>query len=229
MFEQYFINDNEGQEDSASTHSTSIPLQEKVTNWLTQESAVGNEGQEDSALIHSTTTPFQEELNLLARETAHDFPDEPEHWTPLETLDSVDKYRGFVAKTSAYSWLLLNMGRDSAQAFQEPDLLKTIHDEIWRYLPDLPRISIRRPPIAESLIFRLEWNPISFILEQGYSEDPGVAIQRAITLTGSPTDAQALSCLEYLNQTWPSSGKNVACLLHKLMRAENGEEVQGTS
>jgi hypothetical protein len=229
LFEQHFITDNEGQEDSASTHSTTFPFQEKVTTWLTQEMAGENEGQGDSASTHSTTIPCREEVNLPTQETAHYFPDEPDHWTPLDTLDSVEKYRGFVVKTSAYSWLLVNMGRDNAQAFQEDDLLRTIHDEIWRCLPPLPRISPRRPPVAESLIFRLEWNPIAFILEQGYSEDPSIAIQRAITLTGSPTDAQALSCLEYLNQTWPSSGKNVARLLYKIMRAENGEEVQGTN
>ncbi|KAI9790079.1 MAG: hypothetical protein M1816_005549 [Peltula sp. TS41687] len=224
---EHFINDNEGQEDSASTHSSAIPFQEKVMTWMTQEIAGGNEGHEDSASIHSTTIPFQEEVNLPTRETVHNFPDEPDHGAPLDTLDSVEKYRGFVAKTPAYSWLLSNMGRDNVQVFQEDDLLRTIHDEIWRCLPPLARISPWRPPVAETLIIKLEWNPIAFILEQGYSEDPSIAIQRAITLTGSPTDAQALSCLEYLNQTWPSSGKNVACLLHKLMRAENGEEVQG--
>lgn len=210
FYERRVMKENEGQEDS-----TIIPVYEKVTNWLTQKSADGTKGQEETA-----------DASLL-ESRIHDFPDEQDDWTPSDASGSVDTYREFITKTSAYSWLLARMRRGITQASEEDDLLKTVHDKIWKYMGTLPRISTRRPPVAESLIFMVEWNPLSFIVKQEYSEDPSVALLSAITLTGSPTNAQALSCLEYLNQTWPLSGKQVASLLHKLIHASNGDEVQG--
>lgn len=40
-------------------------------------------------------------------------------------------------------------------------------------------------------------------------------MERAITITGSETDAQAATTAQYLSQTWPSSGIH---LLHVVKR-----------
>lgn len=212
FYEQRLIKGNEDQQDS-----TKIPVHEKVTNWLTQKNADGNEGQDESA---NTT---------LLEDPTHDYLDEQDGWTPSDTLGSVDTYREFITKTCAYSWLLAKMSRGITQALQEDDLLKTVHDKIWKYFGPLPRMSTRRMPVAESLIFGVDWNPLTFIIDQRYSGDPSVALLNAITLTGSPKNAQALSCVDYLNQTWPLSGKIIVSLLRKLMQVSSGEKVKGTN
>lgn len=54
-----------------------------------------------------------------------------------------------------------------------------------------------------------------------------MAMEEAITLTGSLIDAQALPCIEYLRQTWPLSGEYILRLLQKLMDSGYGELSQG--
>jgi hypothetical protein len=198
LFEQRCTDENEAQNDSISAASDTIPFQEKVADWFAQE------------------------------DTFCESPNEPESWTPADGESShFERYRDFVSQTTAYSWLLSSIRRELTQTSPEDDLLKTIRDEIWRRLSPVPKISIRRRPHTLTFIFKLNWNPKAFILEQQYPGDPAEALERAITLTGSPTAAQALPCLQYLDQVWPSSGNCVARLLQKLMRVEIGQQVQG--
>ena len=140
----------------------------------------------------------------------------------------VNKYREFVSKTSAYKWLLANMGRELTQSSEENDLLTLIRQEISEYMPPLPRLSGRRQLDALNLTFQVEWNPSAFIRHQQYPGDPTLALERVLTLTGSPSHAQALPCLEYLTQVWPTCGKRIIRLLQNMMRAHRGQQVQGT-
>ena len=144
-----------------------------------------------------------------------------------EEFDGIDKYKKLVSGTSAYTWLLANMARELAQTSEESHVLKYIGREISTRLPKTLKISPRRPPDTTAIIFQLHWDPMAFISEQRYSGDPAVVLEQAITLTGSPKNAQALPCLQYLNQTWPSSGTFVACLIRKLICVQIGEKVCG--
>jgi hypothetical protein len=70
------------------------------------------------------------------------------------------------------------------------------------------------------MTFEMNWNPLAFITDQEYDEDPGVAIENAITLTGSATDAQTTTCRQYLCQTWPSFAEHVIHLIKEVVRDE---------
>jgi hypothetical protein len=50
------------------------------------------------------------------------------------------------------------------------------------------------------------WNPISFLIDQQYQGGEDHAIRTVITLTGSGIDAQAITCAQYMQQTWPMTG-----------------------
>lgn len=201
LFEQNCSDWNEVQEDSASHLSETIPFREKVTEWLSQEDP---------------------ELALPVDAT------EPDTGAPeVDGWDDVEKYKEFVPKTSAYTWLLANVAREVAQTSNESYLLKQIRNEISRRLPPTIKVSPRRPPDTTTICFQMDWDPMAFILEQKYSEDPAIVLERVITLTGSPTNAQALPCLQYLIQAWPCSGTHVACLLKELIHAEIGQQVFG--
>jgi hypothetical protein len=51
------------------------------------------------------------------------------------------------------------------------------------------------------------------VKKQRYTESPEVALERAITLTGSVNNAQAVTTREYLSQTWPATGIQVMRLV----------------
>jgi hypothetical protein len=75
---------------------------------------------------------------------------------------------------------------------------------------------------AHKVTFVIEWDPLAFVKEQEYREEPDEAIEKAITLTGSAKDAQALTCAQYLCQTWPSTGEHTTRLVKDVLRSGPG-------
>ncbi|KAI1872535.1 hypothetical protein JX265_005415 [Neoarthrinium moseri] len=69
-----------------------------------------------------------------------------------------------------------------------------------------------------TLTFTVDWDPVAFLAAQEYGGPIHEAVAKAITLTGDLRDAQALSCQEYLAQTWPSSGPLLMQLIENLIR-----------
>ena len=194
------------EEESASQLSDTIPSPEKVTDWLKH--------------VDPTFSVPEDTYEPDAGEPEEDVLD-------TEEFDGVEKYKKLVSKTSAYTWLLANMVRELAQTSEESHRLNYIRHEISRRLPTILKVSPRRSPETTVMIFQLHWDPMAFISEQRYSGDPAIVLEQAITLTGSPKNAQALPCLQYLNQAWPSSSIFVACLIRKLICVAIGEKVCG--
>lgn len=67
--------------------------------------------------------------------------------------------------------------------------------------------------------FILDWDPRLFPRVQEYAGNPVNIFDHIITLTGSLDNAQALTCVQYMRQTWPESSDCVIGLLHKLLEA----------
>jgi hypothetical protein len=83
------------------------------------------------------------------------------------------------------------------------------------------KVSRKKSVEAYKITFEIEWDPLAFIKEQEYREEPGEAIERAITLTGYAKDAQALTCAQYLRQTWPLARHTIGlwhCILEDFTR-----------
>jgi hypothetical protein len=66
------------------------------------------------------------------------------------------------------------------------------------------------------MTYTVEWDPLAFVQEQDYGETPGIAIQDAIVLIGANTRTQAMTCIEYLQQTWPSIGVTIELIQNVL-------------
>jgi hypothetical protein len=45
------------------------------------------------------------------------------------------------------------------------------------------------------------------------------ALEGAITVTGPSHNAQALRCIDYMYQTWPSSGREIVRVVQKVLRS----------
>jgi hypothetical protein len=75
------------------------------------------------------------------------------------------------------------------------------------------------------MTFRVEWDPLAFLKDQEYKVNFHEAIETAITLTGSSdSDVQALTCIQYLCQTWPVLGEHTIRLVQAVISSGPGHE-----
>lgn len=132
-------------------------------------------------------------------------------------------YQNFVVSTQAYSWLLATLRKEAIITRAKPDLMADIRKDIFACLPPHRRISRRVVSPEYKATFDLEWDPLTFLKEQHYAESPSEAIEKAITLTGSPGDAQAMTTCEYLSQVWPATGKVVMSLVKSVCSTVNSD------
>jgi hypothetical protein len=170
---------------------------------------------------------------------------DPEHLVPPEADDMTDmdlsdetgdedieeisasnlsKYRDFIFQTPAYEWLLASLRKELVLAPAEPNYMEAIRRKITESLPACQRVSSRRSAQVHRIFLEINWDPLLFYIEQGYSEGLEDAIERAITLTGSAKDAQALATVQYLCQTWPSSGNHIIRLVKDVLRSGRGNQ-----
>jgi hypothetical protein len=132
------------------------------------------------------------------------------------------RYRKLLLESPAYRWLITSLRREALLISARTNLMESIREEIIRSLPTSSTMSRTQSAEVYMITYRVDWNPLAFFKEQGYKEDPGDVIEKAITLTGSTRDAQALVCARYLSQTWPFTGEHVMRLLQKMLRDEPG-------
>jgi hypothetical protein len=65
--------------------------------------------------------------------------------------------------------------------------------------------------------FSIDWDPKAFLRGQEYNGQEDEIIDQVITLSGTFRHGQALTCAQYMQQTWPSRGHCVLILLKKLL------------
>jgi hypothetical protein len=131
-------------------------------------------------------------------------------------------YRDFILNSPAYEWLLTSLRKETLLAQPDPNSMLAIRREIINSLPPSRKISRNRPAEAYNITFDISWDPLAFIREQSYEEKPEDVVGKVITLTGSARDAQALTCEQYLCQTWPSAGKYIIRLVKDVVQGGPG-------
>lgn len=115
------------------------------------------------------------------------------------------EYRDFIVRTPEYEWLIKTLQRESVSRRASPDILERIGAGILAALPSSHHVSRRAPSQRYEVTFVLDWDPLAFLKQQFYN---GILdLRKAITITGSASDAQAVTTAEYLIQTWPTGGK----------------------
>lgn len=76
--------------------------------------------------------------------------------------------------------------------------------------------------------FILDWDPRLFLRVQEYAGNSANIFDHVITLTGSLDNAQALTCAQYMRQTWPESSDCVISLFHKLLEGRANCSTSGS-
>jgi len=129
-------------------------------------------------------------------------------------------YRRVVFDSEAYKQLVARIARASfLTSLTDSDAMMRIRSAILQSLPSERYVSRHRESKVFTMMMRMVWDPAAF-LRQGYQdvEKPDELLGRVITLTGSLSNAQALSTSEYLKQTWPGTGSTLLAAIVEALR-----------
>lgn len=138
-------------------------------------------------------------------------------------------YKDFIFKSAAYDWLIGTLRRDLLLGVIDADAMCAIREKVLGYLQTSNKVSKKRAAETFELTFSIRWDPILFLKEQQYKEESRDAIEQAVTITGSPWDAQAVSCAEYLSQTWPLNGRYILEMIQDLICQPQTSDGRGPS
>lgn len=132
-------------------------------------------------------------------------------------LPGLKDYTRIISNDPGYVWLLDRLHREIMLSRAADSAMESIRTIILRAMPRKNRISRKSSTQGVEVIYSVDWSPVIFLDEQQYADPHPLAVAKAITLTGSHTDAQALSCKNYLCQTWPHTGNGVLTLIERLL------------
>lgn len=130
--------------------------------------------------------------------------------------------------SEAYKWLVATVQRDYQLRGVEPIRMDDHRNRLLKLLgtptgilDTKTKISRRRPPPLYTAKLHLDWDLLLFLQEQEYPRDslPGI-VGHVITVTGDSHCVQALSCEEYMTQTWPRMGAEFVKCLDELARGQ---------
>lgn len=127
---------------------------------------------------------------------------------------STEDMRDVILSSPAYDWLIAALRKELRSIRARPDIMDAIRREILEGLSTEDEVSRKVPATWCKVHLRLDWDLITFLEEQQYNESSHIALERAITLTGSADSAQAAATADYLVQTWPMTG----VLIMQMMR-----------
>ena len=150
----------------------------------------------------------------VSDDEVHGVPDDDIPVDP-EELPSLEKYRGQLNQDPVYQWLVARIASTIALETPGPtDAEAGIRDVLTAHFDQRKHIS-RRKVLRAVINFDIDWRIAAFHREQQYSCTLDQVLEQAITLTGFGNDVQATTCLEYVTQTWGSSGSQLLRLLQQ--------------
>lgn len=205
------------------SHGDNMSLGELMHLWYTHDQDPLDEGLQDqhiesdweeSESVNAPSTPIPEGSGGYDKEEDIDLPE-------------LKKYRDSIIDDVAYKWLLADLGKHCLLIPSNPDVMTDIREKILHSLPTTQRFSRREPPASYKMTYSVEWDPMSFLKDQGYKGEPSEAIATVITLIGSTNTAQALTSSQYLQQTWPSSGPMVLQVIEHAIGLQHGKDATG--
>lgn len=157
-----------------------------------------------------------------------DHPDQDEEEDGETNAFDLSAHRDLISASPAYRWLLVTLRRESLLEMEcSNNSMENIRQTILGSLKASQKISRSRSAEAFRATFLINWDPIAFLKEQLYEEDLGEAIEKVITLTGSAKNAQALTTMQYLRQTWPLTGEYVLQLVKDVLEEPRGQKYTG--
>ncbi|KAI0425222.1 hypothetical protein F5Y09DRAFT_346918 [Xylaria sp. FL1042] len=133
-------------------------------------------------------------------------------------IPELEEYRKIVVEDPIYMWMLARLRRNLILSTGEYDILDHIMGAIQLKFPHTKNVSRKKCPEEVQVTFTVNWDIIGFLYQQDYSIPHSEAIANSVTLTGSGTYAQALTCRQYMAQMWPLTGLQTLKLIQETLK-----------
>ncbi|KAL2845227.1 hypothetical protein BJY01DRAFT_247813 [Aspergillus pseudoustus] len=192
-----------------------MSLQEKARPWLRKKEihtkSQDTAHQNGESVDHAEASELQESSS-----------EEEEEENDKDVSRRLRSYLGSVLDTPAYQWLVGTFQKSMSLSFLERQSLSDIAAAVIRAFAPFPRVSRKAGTGAVKASFVIEWSPIAFFKGQRYEGRADVIFDKVLTLTGSLDDAQAMTCGEYMRQTWPTTGTQIIAAIKKALSTNQG-------
>jgi hypothetical protein len=156
---------------------------------------------------------------------------EPEVAAPKVQLPQLTSYEAFVPNTNAYRWLLSKLHPRNCKSPNSLDVMDEIGSKVLESLErqDLPRkLSRWEPTSVLTMEFDLKWKLKEYVDHLSFSGlSPTKNLdfwEHALCLTGSWSEAKAVTVAEYIPRVWPGTGDHLLTLVYNLIRAPEGSQ-----
>lgn len=140
-------------------------------------------------------------------------------------------YRNVVTNSTAFQWLLGRLHREVSLTTSEASSFKAISTLLRQVLYSLPEnriVSSRKGPPECTAVFQSDWNPLAFMRDQEYEEEPEETVGCAIVIVQDTNgDVEAMPCSEYVSRTWPLLGEDFMGLLKHTVQRKPGLRCSG--
>jgi hypothetical protein len=140
-------------------------------------------------------------------------------------------YRNIVAKSIAFQWLLSRLSRETSLATLEASSARAISTNIRQTLYTRREnrvVSGQRGPPKCTVLFQSDWDPLAFVSNEEYKEEPDEAIEGAIVIVQAMNGgAEAMPCSVYVGRTWPLFGEHFMGLVKHTVRSKLGLRCSG--
>lgn len=108
-----------------------------------------------------------------------------------------------IVNSTAWQWLTSRITQKITSYSPRSSIMDAIAQKVQTTISR--SISTEAQLFSHDATFEVEWDPIAFIKEQCYDKSPQEAIAKAITLTGTATEARAVESAQYTKEMWPCS------------------------
>ncbi|KAM0250769.1 hypothetical protein ACHAP5_001986 [Fusarium lateritium] len=137
-------------------------------------------------------------------------------------LSQMPQYRQFIQGSSAYQWLLTKLRQNNRLVCEKPNIMDGIGVAIRDKLKTtelLRKMSRNRVSVPIEMTYTVDWDLIGFFRNRSISPPFSATLPNILCLTGTWQEAQATTVIEYMDQTWPRSGRSLITLLQTLLSA----------
>lgn len=139
-----------------------------------------------------------------------------------DQLPELSVYHRALIQSSAYRWLVETLRRErDSMVPGKSDARASMRDQIIDALGRPKRVS-RKDRQEVQAVFYSNWDPFTFWKDQQYESPLRDVLARAVTLTGYRNSVEAVTCLQYMRQTWPETGPALLDLLQSGIDRRSG-------
>jgi hypothetical protein len=203
-----------------------MSLDELLSRWQVEQKV----DDPNSATARPDDAPFTKDIAESAGNNDDDDSEDEDIGDDEDDGDIDDSqlvmYRNAVAKSTAFQWLLCRLHRETSLATLEATSARAISTYIRQTLYTRREnrvISSQKGPPKCSVLFQSDWDPLAFVSNQEYKEEPDEAIEGAIVIVQAMSGgAEAMPCSEYVSRTWPMFGEHFMRLVKHTVQSKPG-------